>query len=145
MNYIFGEDKFAAFYKSLQYEDRSVTWIFFVTDRNEKVFLHEWKDWLTVQNYCIKNERNIASVGLRYKGNEISVDIPKSARGVYLIKSARGQMGFSSKKSVTIGIVDGSVVRKTHWLVPELIEDLKFVDDIESCHQPAIVFNAKKQ
>lgn len=144
MNYIFGEETFSTFYRSLRYEERAVTWIFFVTDRNEKIYLHDWKDWLTVQEYCITKERNIKSVGLRFKGNHINVDVPDNARGVYLIRSARGQMGFESKKTITIGIVEGDLVYKTHWMIPELIEDLKFTDDVESCYKPAIVYNAKK-
>jgi hypothetical protein len=143
--YILGDENFSALYKSLSYSDRSITWIYFTTDKNHKVYLNDWSEWLTVQNFCIKHEANITSVGLRFRGNHIEVDIPSYARGVYVVKSAVGKMGFESRQSVTIGIIDGNVVRKTHWLVPELIEDLKFVDDIESCHKPAIVFNAKKQ
>ncbi len=142
-NFLVGDDQYRSVYKSLHYDIRSIkTWIFFRTDKNDKVYLKEYKDWLKVQEYCIQRQCKILSVGLRFKGHEICVDVPKNSRGVYIIQSVRGQVGYESKKTVTIGIVDGDLVNKTHWLVPELVEDLKFVDHVDSCHAPAIVYNA---
>lgn len=144
IDYIFGEDNFRAFYKQIPYQERSIVWIYFLTDRKEKIFLKKWKDWLTVQEYCILNNRQILEVGLRYKGNEVNIDISKYD-GVYIVKSSRGQIGHESRNTFTIGLIEGHVVHKTHWLLPELMADLSFEDSLESCYQPAVFLNVKKR
>ncbi len=146
MTNFLNEKQYDSYYKSLPYESRSsVVWIFFIDDHDHKMYLKEWKDWLSVQDYCRKNKCNIDCIGLRYKGNEAKIEIPIDAQGVYLIKSARGQIGMESKATMTVGIIDQNIVHKTHYLLPELIEDLKFKDNIETCHEPAIVYNEQKR
>lgn len=146
MNNFLNEIQYESYYKSLDYETRSkIVWIFFATDKDQKLYLKDWKEWLEVQDYCRANKCNIDHVGLRYKGNQVIVDVPIDAQGVYLIKSARGQIGHESKMTMTIGIVDQGLVNKTHYLTPELIEDLKFTDSVETCHKPAIVYNEQKR
>ena len=70
MNNFLNEIQYESYYKSLDYETRSkIVWIFFATDKDQKLYLKDWKEWLEVQDYCRANKCNIDHVGLRYKGD----------------------------------------------------------------------------
>lgn len=141
--YIFGYENWKKIYSS-SLENKKKTWIFLKTSDDKEIYLREYSDWLSIQEYIISNSVTIKSIGLRYKSNYIDVDT-SSADGVYLIKSAKGEFGGKTKQCITIGRLFGNKVEKIMWLTPELIEEGSYTDDIEECFLEAVVYNDKEK
>jgi len=56
-----------------------------------------------------------------------------------------GQMGSDSKNYFTSGKVSKGKVYKKMWLIPELIVEKEFEDDVEDCFSEAIIYDKKKK
>ena len=53
-------------------------------------------------------------------------------------------MGGDSKHYYTVGIIKGDVVHKKMWIIPELIEEKSYEDDIDACFEEGIIYNDQK-
>lgn len=142
--YIFGFNNWKKYYATLSYENKKKIWVFLNTSDGKQLFLRDYKDWLSIQEYIENNNLNILSIGLRFKSNSIEVDTTNTD-GVYLIRSIKGEFGSSTKHCFTIGKVVGNNVEKTMWLTPELIEEGSHVDDKKECFTEAIVYHGKEK
>lgn len=138
MSYIIGVDEWRKVYASGS--NHKIVWIVLETSDNNTVYLDSYSKWLTFKTYCEEKKLKINNIGLQYKTNLIKTDT-SGKKGVYLIRSVKGQMGGTSRDCFTIGIVNGNKVNKTMWLTPELVEDSSYEDDLENCFEEAIIYN----
>ena len=139
MNYIFGQKGFTQAYRKMSDKERaSTTWIIVHTSDKKDIYLKEYDQWLTINDYCKKSGVYIDSISLRWRTHTETVDT-SDCEGIYLIKTARGSMGGETKDYFTIGKIIGDTVYRTMWSIPELIADIKFEDKLENCIQKAIV------
>lgn len=143
-NYIFGFDNWKKFYLQNKQENKKKTWIFFQTSDDKEIYLKEYNEWLTIQDYIDKKSLKIISVGLRHKTNKIVVDT-SIADAVYLVRSVKGEFGAVTRQCFTIGKINGNKVEKTMWLTPELIEESSYIDNIDECFPEAVVYNDKEK
>lgn len=138
--YIFGFENWRSIYSSSSHDERKKIWINIVTSDNKDLYLREFEDWYSFQDYINQNKVRIDKIGLRYKSNLFSIDTLNSD-GVYLIRSVKGQFGSKTKQCFTIGIIKDSKIKKTMILTPELIEEQSYEDNVENCFEEAIVYH----
>lgn len=141
MKYIFGHDNWCKAYA--KDSNRRRVWIYFKTSEGTEVYLSEYEQWLTVQDYLDKYNITIKEIGLQYRSHRVSEQC-SNKDGIYVVRSVKGELQGNTKHCYTIGIVKGSDVYKTMWLTPALVEESKVVDSIEDCFEEAIVYNDKE-
>lgn len=124
-------------------KDKKKIWFKVTLSDGLDYFFCEYEDWFAIKKICTENKINVTSIGLQYKSNSVNVDAIDS-EGVYLVKSALGSIGEVTRKTITIGKIYNSVVYKTMWIVPELVEQLNDQDSIEDCFEEAIIYNVKE-
>ena len=142
MSYIFEEDGWRREYQNPA--KQNLIWIYILFSNESVVFLDDFNDWLTVENYCNEKDLKITEIGLQYATNRITETV-SNADGVYLIRSLRADFGSKPKQCYTIGIVSGNKVKKKTWIVPELVFSFSSNDEIENCFEEAIVYHDKKR
>lgn len=140
--YVFGFENWRKLYSSSSHDDRKKIWIVIYTSDNKELYLRNFEDWYSFQEYINKHNLLINKIGLRYKSNLISIDTLPSD-GVYLIRSAKGEFGSKTKQCFTIGVVKDGIVKKTMILTPELIEEQSYEDKVEDCFEKAIIYHGK--
>jgi len=123
--------------------DKTVVWIKIKLTDGREFYLDKYKLWAGVKTYCETRSVFIEEFCLQFRSHEIKIDI-SDAEGVYLIRSILGQMGGDSKHYYTVGIIKGDVVHKKMWIIPELIEEKSYEDDIDSCFEEGIIYNDQK-
>lgn len=137
MTYIFGHDAWTKVFVSDPTCKKNI-WIYIKFSNDQEIFLKEYIEWLTIQDYCNKNKLRISIIGLRYRSHQIETNC-EGCDGVYLIRSIKGEFGGHTKQCFTIGLLKEGIVDKTMWLTPELIEEGKSKDKVEDSFQEAIV------
>jgi len=138
-NIIFGLDNWRDIYASLPREDKYKIWIYAKLSDGQEVFLSEYNLWFELKKYCNNKKVRINIIGLRYRSHQIE-EKTDCAEGVYVVRSIKGEFGGESKHCYTIGLLQDSVVNKTMWITPELIEEGKCIDNIEDCFEEAIIY-----
>jgi hypothetical protein len=140
---IFGQDAWQKYYFALKTKDQ--VFIFADLVKAGKVYLTDYNSYAILKNYCKENEDFVKSIGLQFRSHTVKQDVASSSNGVYLSKSIIGQMGGTSKKCYTIGIVNehNAVAKKTYTL-PELIERPVSYGKIEDCFEEGLIYNVEK-
>lgn len=138
MNYIFGANEFRDYYLSLAESDRNNIFILVKTSDGQEIYLKEYKQWLTISDYCSKMDVRIESVSLKFRSHVVTKDT-KGFEGVYVVRTAKGKMGGDTKHCYSIGTLKNSLIKRTLWSTPELIEDMTFEDSVEDCIRDALV------
>jgi len=142
--YISGFENWRKIYSSSTHEERKKIWICIETSDKIEIYLRQYEDWYLFQQYIDQNSLKINKIGLRYKSNIFYIDTVESD-GVYLIRSVKGEFGGKTKQCFTVGLICGSIVKKTMVLTPELIEEQSYEDEVENCFKEAIVYHAKEK
>jgi hypothetical protein len=142
MSYLYGIEEWQSAYQIP--ENRKKIWIYIEFSNNSIIFLDEFKDWLTIQDYCNDHSLNILKLGIQYKTHKVIEDV-STAPSVYLIRSVRAEFGGDTKQCYTIGKVIDGVVHKTNWIIPELTLAFTSVDPVEECFEEAIVYNDRQK
>lgn len=139
MNYIFGKKAFIAKYRSMPDEDRKKTiWIILHTSDGESIYLENYDQWLTIQDYCDKQKVKIDSIGLKWRTHLVETET-SDTDGLYLVKTAKGVIGGPTRDYYTIGKIYGDKVQRTMWSTPDLLQDLSCEDKLANCIQKAVV------
>ena len=123
--------------------DKTVVWIKIKLTDGREFYLNKYNLWKDVKTYCEARSVFIKEFCLQFRSHEVKIDM-SDAEGVYLIRSILGQMGGDSKHYYTVGIIKGDVVHKKMWIIPELIEEKSYEDDIDSCFEEGIIYNDQK-
>lgn len=121
-------------------KDKYKTWIRATLSNDSEVYLVDYSEWLKLKSYCQSNRLKIKKIGLQYKSHSIEVDTD-NCEGVYLIQSIIGFFGESTKQTFTIGQLHGNKIKKTIWIIPELIKQLDDEDDIENSFEEALIYD----
>lgn len=125
-------------------ENKTVVWAKVALTDGLEVFFHEYKSWQSVKKYCEDKSVFVEDFRLQFRSHEIKIDL-SDADGLYFIRSVLGQMGGDSKNYYTVGIIKGDVVHKKMWIIPELVEEKSYEDDIDSCFAEGIIYNEQKK
>lgn len=121
-------------------KDRYKTWIKATLSNNEIRYFHDYSDWKILKELCQNQSLDIVELGLQRKSNYVGIDT-RQCRGVYLVRSVLGMMGQEPIHTFTIGKIIDNSIHKQVYLIPELIEHRKEVDDIEKCFEEAILYH----
>ena len=65
--------------------------------------------------------------------------------GIYFVRSVLGTIGMKTKEYFTVGVLKNKEVHKEMWLVPELLKEKDYVDQIENCFEEAMIRYEKKK
>ena len=142
MTYIFEEEGWKKAYQ--KHSNRKIIWIYIKFSNDSTVFLDEYEDWLTVDEYCKKNTLTIKEVGLQYRTNRVTENTSDWS-GIYLVRSIKADFGLKPKHCYTVGKVIDDKIEKSTWIVPELTLAFNSVDTIAESFEKAIINNEKKQ
>lgn len=143
MNYILGKESFRKFYRSLTDTERRTIFIIVGTSDGQEVYLTEYKQWLSFGDYISQTGSRIDKISLQYRSHVVPIDTSNSD-GVYLVKTAKGQMGGATKDCYSVGIVKGNKVYRQLYITPELIKDIEFEDDLNCCIEEALILHEQK-
>lgn len=121
-------------------KDKYKTWIRAILSNDLEIYLTDYSEWLELKTYCKDNRLSVKKVGLQYRSHSIEVDTLDS-EGVYLTRSIIGSFGQSTRQTFTIGKLIDGMVKKTIWVVPELIKELEDEDEVENCFEEALIYN----
>ena len=124
--------------------NKQAIWIKIKMTDGKELFFDEYESWHSVKTMCDATGVFISHFHLQFRSHEIKIDI-KDADGLYFIRSAMGQMGGETKHYYTVGVIKGDVVTKKMFIIPELIEEKSYEDDIESCFPEGIIYNGQKK
>ncbi|NBP01092.1 MAG: hypothetical protein EBU90_13345 [Proteobacteria bacterium] len=125
-------------------KNKTLTWFKVTLSDKLDYYFNQYEDWFDIKKICQSCKLNIISISLQYKSNSCNIDTI-DADGVYLVRSALGAIGETTKQTITIGKLYNSIVYKTMWVVPELVEQLNDQDKIENCFEEAIIYNDKQK
>jgi len=142
MKYIIGEKAWKEEYQKL--ENRKRIWIYIKFSNHEIIFLREYSQWLTVQDYCREKKIFIRELGIQYRTHRVVEKFSK-ADDVYLVRSLKADFGSNPKQCYTIGKVNGQLIHKKTWIVPELTFTFSSVDTVETSFAEAIVINDEEK
>ena len=145
MTYLFGQDQWKKRYREMNNAQRTKVWIIVYTSKGEEIYLEEYKDWMTIQEYCDVTKCTIDAVGLSWHGHVVTNDT-KGCDGVYLTMTAKGTMGSGVTKDCWgIGKVNGDKITKTLWSAPELVKDITIEGEVKDCIPQALVIYDKEK
>jgi hypothetical protein len=114
-------------------KDKYKTWIRAILSNDLEIYLSDYLDWFDIKTYC-------KEIGLQYRSHSIEVDTVDSD-GVYLTQSIIGSFGQSTRQTFTIGTLHNNIVKKTIWVIPELIKELDDEDNVEDCFEEALIYD----
>ena len=119
-------------------------WVKVMTSDGEHFFFDEYNTWKEIKQYCIRNEVNVEEMHLQFRSHKCVLNID-GAEGIYLIRSVMGALGAESTNYYTVGVLKDGKVHKQMWLVPELIAEKEYIDDLENCFEEALIYNVGKK
>jgi hypothetical protein len=121
-------------------KDKYKTWIRAILSNDLEIYLIDYSDWFELKTYCKEKKLSVKKVGLQYRSHSIEVDTLDSD-GVYLTRSIIGSFGQSTRQTFTIGMLHNDIVKKTIWVIPELIKELEDEDNIADCFEEALIYD----
>ena len=124
--------------------NKQAIWVKVKLTNGKEFFFEKYDTWKFIKDTCKRVGVSVERLHLQFRSHEVKVDL-SDADGVYFIRSVMGQMGGSSKDYYTVGIIKGDRVNKKMYIIPELIEEKSYEDDIESCFPEGIIYNAKEK
>lgn len=127
-------------------KNKQAVWIKVALTNGKEFYFSSYKpNWQALKKVCETTSSFIKEFELQFRSNVVSIDIPKDVDAVYLIRSVLGQMGGESKQYYTVGTIKGETVNKDMYLVPELIKEKSYKDNIESCFEEGIIYDDRKE
>jgi len=124
--------------------NKQAIWVKVKLTNGKEFFFEKYDTWKFIKDTCKRVGVSVERLHLQFRSHEVKVDL-SDADGVYFIRSVMGQMGGSSKDYYTVGIIKGDRVNKKMYIIPELIEEKSYEDDIESCFPEGIIYNDQKK
>lgn len=125
-------------------KDKHKTWIRAILSNSIEIYLTDYSEWSELKSHCKDNKLSVKKVGLQYRSHSIEVDTSDS-EGVYLTRSIIGSFGQSTRQTFTIGTLHNDIVKKTIWVIPELIKELEDEDNIADCFEEALIYDYAKK
>ena len=124
--------------------NKNATWIKVKLSSGEEFFFSKYDEWKIIKTLCSKIGSHVVEFFLQFRSHEIEIDV-KDADGVYFVRSIMGQFGGDTKHYYTVGVINGDNVYKKMFIIPELVAEKEYEDDLESCFAEGIIYNVKKK
>ena len=123
-------------------KNRNNVWFHIFLSNKEIIYLRNYKEWLILKQYCESSNINIDKIKLKYKSHSVDIDT-HDAKAIYLVQSILGSLSNDTKHTVTVGILshDNDKIKKTIWILPEIVEYITEYDDITRCFKEALIYN----
>jgi hypothetical protein len=131
-------DKWLKHYRS----NKHAIWINVRLTNGEEHYYDQYEGWRSLKERCGKENIFIQEMSLQFRSHQVDIDLT-DAEGIYLVRSAMGQLGANTKNYFVTGILKQDKVYKKMWIIPELVVDKEIIDDIEHCFEEALIY-AKK-
>ncbi len=138
------DKKWAEFYSS---NKKNVSKIFIkvMTSDGEHFFFSDYDEWYAVKEYCQKKSVFIKDLHLQFRSTKCVIDLDEP-KAIYLVRSAMGAIGQPTRNYFTVGTLkDDNLVHKQMWLVPELILEKEYTDELSACFEEALIYDEKKK
>jgi|TARA_B100000085_G_scaffold284494_1_gene317744 tRNA-dihydrouridine synthase len=136
--------KWSEFYQKNRKGATKVIWIKIMTSDGKHFFFHDYDEWYNVKEYCNKNSVIVEDLHLQFRSNKCIIDVT-DADGIYFVRSVLGAIGMKTKEYYTAGVLRDGQVHKEMWLIPELIREKEYLDDIENCFDEAMIYYETKK
>ena len=98
-NFIKSQEEWQTIYK----KNRYCVWFIISLSNGEKIYLREYKEWLSLKPYCEQSNININNIQLRYRSHTVNIKTG-DAEAVYLVKSILGSLNSKNIDTVTSGL-----------------------------------------
>ena len=125
-------------------ENKTVVWVKVSLSDGHEVFFHDYSAWRSIKKYCKRKSVFVDGFHLQFRSHEVKMDL-FDIDAIYFIRSVLGQMGGDSKDYYTVGTIKDGVVYKKMWIIPELVEEKSYEDDIESCFEEGIIYDDRQK
>jgi len=125
-------------------QNKSAIWLKVKLTDGKEIYSDDPKAWKSVKAVCDAKKIFLEEFSLQFRSHEVKIDV-KDTEGVYFVRSILGQMGADSKHYFTVGILKDNKVHKKMWLVPELVSEKEYADEIEDCFSEALIYNGANQ
>lgn len=138
------DEKWAKFYSS---DKKNVNKLFIkvMTSDGEHFFFSDYDHWFLVKEHCEKKEVFIKDLHLQFRSTKCIIDIG-TPDAVYLVRSAWGSIGRPTRDFYTVGLLkDDGYVHKQMWVVPELLLDKEYEDNLSECFKEALIYDDRKK
>lgn len=136
--------KWAEFYSSDR-DNISKRFVKVKTSDGKHWFFSKYDIWYEIKEHCEKNHLIVEDLHLQFRTNKCIIDV-SDADGIYLVRSVLGAIGQPTKNYFTVGVLRGDTVHKQMWLLPELILDKEYEDNLSGCFEEALIrYDKKKQ
>ena len=119
--------------------DKSAVWMKIRLTDGAEFFFSDSSGWKKIKLLC--NDKNIFidELYLQFRSHEVKIDID-NAEGLYFVRSILGQMGGASKHYYTTGVFKGGKMHKKMWLIPEVVPEKEYIDELSDCFEEAIIW-----
>ena len=136
------EEKWREHYRS---SNKDKVWVKVMTKDGKHFFFDgKHETWAKVKKHCESKKTFVKEMHLQFRSHKCVLDIGDPA-GIYLVRSAMGEMGAGTTNFLTLGLLkDDGLVHKQMWMIPELLKDLEYEDEVEDCFEEAIIYNEEK-
>ena len=124
--------------------NKQAIWIKIKLPNGKELLFDKYEVWKDIKSVCDNTDVFISNFHLQFRSHEIKIDI-EDADAIYFIRSVMGQMGGDTKHYYTVGVLRGDIVSKKMFIIPELVEEKSYEDDIESCFPEGLIYNAQKK
>ena len=125
-------------------KNKRATWLIITLKNNKEYYIRNVEEWRNVKSECENNSTFIDKLTIQFKSHRERIDI-SDVDGLYFAKSVIGILGADSKNTITIGKIKEGKVHKTMWLIPELIVEKEYEDEIENCFEETIIYDQTKE
>ena len=125
--------------------DKTSVWIKVKLTDAQEFYFTAYENWPWIKTLCNNKDLFIEEFQLQFRSHEVDIDVPKDADGIYFVRSILGQMGSDSKHFYTIGFIYNNKVTKDMYIIPELVKEKTYEDDIDSCFEEGIIYNVGKK
>lgn len=126
--------------------NKTSVWIKIKLTDSQEFYFTAYENWPWIKKICDNKDLFIEEFQLQFRSHEVNINVPQDIDGIYFIRSILGQMGGESKHFYTVGFIyDDGKVKKDMYIIPELVKEKTYEDDIESCFEEGIIYNVGKK
>ena len=124
--------------------NKSAVWLKVRLSDGQEFFFDTHRGWKGIKTICDTKKIFLTELHLQFRSHEVTIDV-EDVEGVYFVRSILGQVGADSKHYYTVGVLKDNEMHKKMWLIPELVPEKEYADDLSECFEEAIIYNEKKK
>lgn len=124
--------------------DKNSVWIKLKLTDGQEFYFTAYENWPWIKVLCNEKKIFIEEFQLQFRSHEVSISIPEDIDGIYFIRSILGQMGSDSKHFYTVGFINDNRVKKDMYIIPELVKEKSYEENIDDCFEEGIIYDVRK-